>query len=175
MLTKQDLRTEIRHRRGNKQQEDQQMAQLLLASPLVANARLVFAFVPLPSEVDITPLLDTFPIALPRCGDEGGMEFYALGKNWRGQGKRQELGVWEPTGGQLVHPDEGSVMLVPGIAFDRQGFRLGRGGGYYDRYLARFPHLATIGVCHSWQLVEQVPHEAHDMPVEHLIAGSWIK
>lgn len=175
MLTKQDLRTEMRHRRGNKRQEDQQMAQLLLASPLVANARLVFAFVPLPSEVDITPLLDTFPIALPCCGNEGGMEFYALGKNWRGQGKRQELGVWEPTGGQLVHPDEGSVMLVPGIAFDRQGFRLGRGGGYYDRYLARFPHLATIGVCHSWQLVEQVPLEAHDMPVEHLIAGSWIK
>ena len=175
MLTKRELREEMRHRRGNKQQEDRQMVRLLMASPLVANARLVFAFVPLASEVDITPLLDALSIALPRCGEDGSMEFHAMEKNWRGQGKKQELGVWEPTGGPLVYPDEGSLMLVPGVAFDRQGFRLGRGGGYYDRYLARFPHLATIGVCHSWQLVERVPREAHDMPVGHLVAGSWIR
>ncbi|MDD7201307.1 MAG: 5-formyltetrahydrofolate cyclo-ligase [Sphaerochaetaceae bacterium] len=175
MLTKKKLRVEMRSRRGNKQLEDQQMVRLLLASPLLAHARRVFAFVPLPSEVDITPILDTCPIALPRCGKDGSMEFYAMGKNWREQGEKKELGVWEPSEGKLVHPDEGSVMLVPGIAFDRQGFRLGRGGGYYDRYLARFPQLVTVGVCHSWQLVERVPREIHDMPVTHLLAGSWIR
>lgn len=175
MLTKEQLRLQMRHMRGNKEAEDQKMVALLEQCPLVQNASRIFAFVPLPSEVDITPILDAHPIALPRCGKDGSMEFHALECNWRSQGKRMELGVWEPVGGLPVAPDAKALMLVPALAFDREGYRLGRGGGYYDRYLARFPQLVTIGVGYSWRLVDQVPRKPHDRPVMHLLCGSWIR
>ncbi len=60
-------------------------------------------------------------------------------------------------------------LLVPGLAFDRKGYRLGYGGGYYDRTLARLRARGTvlaIGVCYSVQLIDHLPHEAHDQPVD---------
>lgn len=65
-----------------------------------------------------------------------------------------------------VSPAELDAILVPGVAFTRDGQRLGRGGGYYDRLLAEGgPAIRRIGVCFECQLVEALPHEAHDQRV----------
>jgi 5-formyltetrahydrofolate cyclo-ligase len=61
------------------------------------------------------------------------------------------------------------VILVPGLAFDRRGHRLGYGRGYYDRALAACPRALRIGLCHSFQLVEVLPEEAHDQPVDYIV------
>jgi 5-formyltetrahydrofolate cyclo-ligase len=69
------------------------------------------------------------------------------------------------------------LILVPGLAFDRLGNRLGRGAGYYDRFLESFfasypekrDEITLAGVCHSFQIVERVPVAAHDIPVDCLL------
>jgi len=64
------------------------------------------------------------------------------------------------------------LVIVPGLAFDHQGFRLGRGGGYYDRFLAHLPKKThTIGVCFDFQLVSSVPRSPQDLPVQKVISA----
>lgn len=76
----------------------------------------------------------------------------------------------EPPGaGEATLPPEVEVVLVPGLAFDQQGGRLGWGRGYYDRALAQAPGAQRVGVCLAWGLVELVPMEAHDLPMHAVI------
>ncbi|WP_208559591.1 5-formyltetrahydrofolate cyclo-ligase [Marinilactibacillus kalidii] len=65
------------------------------------------------------------------------------------------------------------LMIVPGVVFTREGYRIGFGGGYYDRLLADFPNTTLSLVCSS-QLVEEMPVEPHDIPVQYLIVGKTI-
>jgi 5-formyltetrahydrofolate cyclo-ligase len=57
------------------------------------------------------------------------------------------------------------VAICPGLAFDRRGFRLGYGGGYYDRWLAAHPGVIAIGACHEDALLDEVPADPHDHPM----------
>lgn len=62
--------------------------------------------------------------------------------------------------------------IIPGVAFDTDGYRLGRGGGYFDRFLPRLSHRCmTVGVCFEEQLVERVPRDPWDVPVKRVIVG----
>ena len=75
-------------------------------------------------------------------------------------------GLYEPVEGTPVVPYGAiRIILVPGSAFDRTGGRLGRGKGYYDRFLATCPHAETIAPVFPWQIVDQVPMEAHDFRI----------
>jgi 5-formyltetrahydrofolate cyclo-ligase len=78
-------------------------------------------------------------------------------------------GLSEPTG-PAVALEVVDAVLLPGVAFDPVGGRLGQGGGHYDRLLARLPeHTARIGVGFACQLVPRVPREAHDLPVDIIV------
>lgn len=73
----------------------------------------------------------------------------------------------------VVAPAEIDLMLIPGLAFTRAGARLGRGGGYYDRYLARVsPGVIKIGVCFGVQLIEELISEIHDREVDMVVTES---
>ena len=63
------------------------------------------------------------------------------------------------------------MIFVPLVACDKQGNRLGMGGGFYDRTLAQSPHLISVGLAHRCQQVERLPLESWDMPLSHLIIG----
>ncbi len=81
------------------------------------------------------------------------------------------FGIPEPTG-DAVDPAVVDLVVVPGLAFDRDGRRLGTGGGYYDRLLPRLrPDAVVIGVCFTEQLLDRVPTEATDVAVAVVIAG----
>ena len=69
------------------------------------------------------------------------------------------------------HPYTGDfdLIVVPGMAFDRSGHRLGRGKGYYDRVLAQHPHVHTIGLCFDFQLLPEIPCEPHDRIIDEVI------
>lgn len=69
------------------------------------------------------------------------------------------------------HPYTGDfdLIVVPGMAFDRAGHRLGRGKGYYDRFLAQHPHVHTIGLCFDFQLLPEIPCEPHDRIIDEVI------
>lgn len=80
----------------------------------------------------------------------------------------------EPRAGLPALPlDQLSHVLVPGLAFDRAGRRLGRGAGYYDRFLPRLPPTTLIiGVCFDYQIIDHVPTEAHDVRMHALLTPS---
>ena len=68
-----------------------------------------------------------------------------------------------------VTPPKDAVIIVPGVAFDNRGYRLGRGKGYYDRYLGCLAENYKIGICFPWQMVEKVPTDSHDVCVNEVI------
>ena len=77
----------------------------------------------------------------------------------------------EPTG-PLFAPenyDEIELAIIPGMAFDRAGHRLGRGKGYYDRLLSRLKAAKLTGICWAFQLLDEVPSEPHDIPMHNII------
>ena len=59
-----------------------------------------------------------------------------------------------------------ALVIVPGVAFDRARRRLGYGGGFYDRYLAAHPELSTLAVCFSFQILQRIPSDNHDIPMQ---------
>lgn len=85
---------------------------------------------------------------------------------------RIELGAFhieEPTGNNLVNPDEIELVVVPGVAYDRAGNRLGRGKGFYDRLL-QSTKATKVGVCYEFQLVDEIPTEPHDVKMDMIIS-----
>lgn len=102
-------------------------------------------------------------LCLPRCLPGHGMEARLIQPDSALVPHR--YGMLEP--GEDCPPVEGTdidLVLVPGLAFDRSGGRLGQGGGYYDRWLAGFPGV-TAALCRAPLLLEHIPREAHDLPV----------
>lgn len=87
---------------------------------------------------------------------------------------RLELGsfhIEEPTGNDVTDPDEIELVIVPAVAYDRKGNRLGRGKGFYDRFL-KSTQATKIGVGYEFQLVEEIPVEPHDEKVDIVITQS---
>ena len=83
------------------------------------------------------------------------------------------FGVWEPIP-QAVRPvsvEELDLMVVPGIAFDRAGHRLGHGFGYFDRLLTRVPDVPTVGFCFAFQLFDRLPRAPHDRAVQTVLSA----
>ncbi len=87
------------------------------------------------------------------------------------------FGIREPDPAwPVMKPDRVALALVPGVAFDAAGGRLGRGGGYYDRLLAGSHRPVSIGVCFGFQLVPAVPMEAHDARVDAVVSErGWLR
>lgn len=142
----------------------------LARHPAFNRGNFIALYSPLPSEPDVEPLWDKVsgPFCYPRVAD-GSMQFVHVEKiehlitsPWHPQ--IREHGLAEA---RVVSPAEIGAILVPGLAFTKRGHRLGRGGGYYDRYLAALPATSfKVGVCFAMQLVESMPMEAHDRQMD---------
>ena len=131
-------------------------------------------YYPLPDEVDVRPLIqDAYKnskhVLLPVCKDDELELHLYEGEDSLTPGA---FGIMEPTG-PLFPVEEYhkiQVALIPGMAFDRVGHRLGRGKGYYDRLLPRLTTARLQGICFPFQLLDEVPSEPHDIPVYEVIA-----
>ena len=129
-----------------------------------------------PGEPDLSRLigeeLQRRAVYLPRALPDHSMQFIRVGVDWDQQSAPGAFGIPEPadaTGSVYSDSLHGrAVVLVPGLAFDSVGNRIGRGKGYYDRFLAR-PEMAQavrVGVCWSIQMLQEIPVQSHDMPVD---------
>ena len=76
----------------------------------------------------------------------------------------------EPIADEPVANDLTALVLMPGLAFDPEGHRLGYGGGFYDRYLAEQPDHPLVALCYGFQMMEHLETEVHDIPVDLVIA-----
>ena len=138
-----------------------------LRSPLT-----VMAYWPLSDEVDIRPLTDQLvaeghAVVLPKVVDDERMELRCYSSP--ADLVEGAFHIMEPVGEAFTDYERIDVVLVPGVAFDAAGRRLGRGRGYYDRFLAACPQLYKIGVCFPFQRVAEVPGEAHDVVMDEVI------
>ena len=137
-------------------------------------ARSVLAFLPLPSEVDLRPLLAEairagMVVAVPESLPDGTLRPCRLRSLEPSELETDAKGIAVPRARDPVPVDQLDLVLVPGVAFDPAGRRLGRGGGFYDRFLPTLPaRSASVGVCFGPQRVPDVPVEAGDHPVEWL-------
>lgn len=109
-------------------------------------------------------------VALPRCLDDGSMVFCTIDS--LRQIEEGKGGVPVPAESCEIDPCASALVIVPGIAFDPKRNRLGRGGGYYDRFLKENPAHTTMGVCFDFQLFDELPKEPHDMRVQMLFTES---
>ena len=136
----------------------------------VSAAKVVALYSPLGSEPQIWPLVEELSkvmlVALPRVEGER-MNFYCYTPGMMQPGA---LGVMEPQGDEALCPHEIDVVVVPGVAFTTDGHRMGRGKGYYDRYLSQdgFRGL-KIGVCYARQVVDELSLEPHDVKMDYVI------
>lgn len=106
----------------------------------------------------------------------GEMDAYCV--EAAGQLQQGRYGIWEPNQAmtQRLAPEEVAVVLVPGLFFTaKEGARLGRGGGYFDRYLARTTAATLkVGVALDWQVVDSLPLESHDQRMDWLITETQV-
>ncbi len=108
---------------------------------------------------------------LPKvCGDKVTVHRYE-GVNSLAKGK---FGIWEPTGTIIDSFKEIDLVIVPGIAFSHKKERLGRGGGYYDKLLPQLQHCLKAGVGFSFQLLDKIPSEVHDIAMDIIVTPEQI-
>ncbi len=141
--------------------------------PEWAAAQTVALYHALPDEVPTGEMLRRWSgvkrLALPVVHTDGTMTFHEyLGPGDLTPGA---FGISEPREGREIPPAEIDLVLVPGVAFDPSGRRLGRGRGFYDRYLSRTDatHIHKVGLCHPGALVPEVPTEAHDVVMDRVV------
>ena len=150
--------------------------QKLLALEPIRRASTIMLYMPIPGEVDLTP-------AALWCFRKGKTVAVPT-VDWKRRDMRlvevttfddefmevDERGIRTPREGRPLPADLVDVIVVPGRAFDIEGRRLGRGGGFYDRFLDRFAHRpALVGLALDAQIVEVVPAEAHDIPMDFVV------
>ena len=138
------------------------------ASPLYKEAKTIYGYLPYNQEVRTVAMLeqalrDGKRVAVPKCyGDE--MRFI-----WMDDLSKVEkgyAGIPEPIADGPVADDPTALVLMPGLAFDPKGNRMGYGGGFYDKFLAAETNHPTLALCYDFQMMEHLETEAHDLPVD---------
>lgn len=172
-MNKKELRQEIRSRKKAHTAEELQRQSERILQQLAANkhfqaAQKVMLYASLPDEVQTLSFLETWrhqkTVILPTVvGDD--IIPVELAENV--EFAEGDFHIPEPQN----HPYSGDfdLIVVPGMAFDKAGHRLGRGKGYYDRFLSQHPQVYTIGLCFDFQLLPEVPSEPHDCLINEVI------
>ena len=172
-MDKQALRRQIRQQKQamtQQQIEDtsRRLGELFAASELYKNAKTIYGYLPYNQEVRTVSMLqkaldDGKRVAVPKCyGDE--MRFIYLED--LSQVESGYCGIPEPVADEPVADDPTALVLMPGLAFTERGDRMGYGGGFYDKFLAAEPNHPTLALCYAFQMVEYIPTEEYDIPVD---------
>ena len=172
-MNKQELRTHIRmlKRQMAEAEIDEKsnaLCDCFVRSDAYRNAGTLYGYLSYNQEVRTMPILeqalrDGKRVALPKCY---GSEMRFIYTDDLTKIGKSSCGVPEPLADKPIAHDETALVLMPGLAFDRNGHRMGYGGGYYDRFLAAEPGHPTVALCFDFQIVEQIPTEEFDIPVD---------
>ena len=175
-MDKVSIRRQIREKKRAMTQEEillrsEKLGQLLAQSPIYQSAKTIYGYLPYNQEVRTWDALqkamaDGKRVAVPKVyGDEMNFiyitDFSQIGTGY--------CGIPEPITDEPIASDKTALVLMPGLAFDREGHRIGYGGGYYDRFLSDEPDHPTLALCYDFQIRENLPTEEFDIPVDTVI------
>ena len=171
-MDKATLRQQIRLQKRQMPQEEileksQQLFRLFTATDAYRNAKSIYGYMSYNQEVRTLPILeqalrDGKRVAIPKCyGPE--MRFIWMEDLSQTAPNR---GIPEPIADGPLADDPDALVLMPGMAFDKAGHRIGYGGGYYDKFLAQEPNHPTVALCFSFQVLEHLEMEEFDIPAD---------
>ena len=172
-MNKQELRRTIRERKRAMTEEEiversNALAEKFYNTPAYQAASTIYGYLPYNQEVRTVPMLqraldDGKRVAVPKVyGEE--MRFIYLEDLT--QVSKGYAGIPEPIADAPVAEDKQALVLMPGLAFDPQGHRIGYGGGFYDKFLAKEPHHPTLALCYEFQMQAHLDTEEFDIPVD---------
>ena len=179
-MDKQTLRDAIRAQkrvmtRSQIEKASAHLTRIFLQSPQYENTGSIYGYLPFNQEVDTTDILmqalrDGKKVALPKTY---GSEMRFIWVDDLTAVQKSGLGCPEPIADTPVADDPHALVLLPGLAFDGQGGRIGYGGGFYDHFLGA-EHHPTVALCYDFQLVPKVPMEEHDLRADWVITtNEW--
>ena len=175
-MDKKELRKQIMQRKRAMLPEEivsksAELKDLFLASDAYKNAKTIYGYMPYNQEVRTVAimeqaLLDGKRVAVPKVyGDIMRFiyvtDFAAMEKS--------EFGIPEPIADEPVADDSHALVLMPGLAFDKEGHRVGYGGGFYDKFLEAEPEHPTVALCYDFQMLPHLQTQEHDIPVDVVI------
>lgn len=172
-MDKQQLRKAIREKKRAMTPEEIErrseiLVRLFLETPAYRQARTLYGYLPYNQEVRTIPILkqalrDGKQVAVPKVyGDT--MNFILLEDLT--QVAKGYAGIPEPIADDPVAQDPAALVLMPGLAFDPQGHRIGYGGGFYDKFLAQEPEHPTVALCYDFQVLPHLDTQEFDIPVD---------
>lgn len=171
-MDKHELRSHIRSLKRQMteseiEEKSEKLRLLFTATDAYRSAKALYGYMSYNQEVRTLPLLeqalrDGKRVAVPKCY---GADMRFIWVDDLTKMEKSSCGIPEPIADGPIADDETALVLMPGMAFDRQGRRIGYGGGYYDKFLAAEPEHPTVALCFDFQVVEQLPTEEFDIPV----------
>lgn len=150
-----------------------ELGEKLAKCPQYAAAKTIYGYMPYNQEVRTVPMLERAlaegkQVAVPKVyGDT--MKFILVTDLT--QMAASNMGIPEPVADGPIADDPNAMVLMPGLAFTAKGDRMGYGGGYYDKFLAAEPNHPTVALCYDFQLVDFIPTDAYDIPVDLVLTG----
>lgn len=177
-MNKHELRAAIRAKKRAMTEEEILRQSAILAGklkcePLYRDAEAMYFYLPYNQEVRTWPMIEAAwaagkTVAVPRIRGEE-MRFHRIDPDT--PISPGSFGIPEPPEEAPVVEIPGAPVLLPGLAFDREGGRVGYGGGYYDKYLSAHPGHPTVALCYDFQLLPHVPMQEHDIRVDRVICA----
>ena len=172
-FTKNSLRQhyrQIRDQLPNRAQKSRLICQEIQSLPEIVDASTILLYISFGSEVDTSDLIQRFLgqkcIAAPKIVNKS-MKFHALTSF--SNLAPGHFGILEPQNTPKITNFAHTVAIVPALCYNRQGYRLGYGGGFYDKFLANHPEIPTIGLCFAACLTDQSFQDAHDIKIDRVI------
>ena len=172
-MDKKALRREIREKKRAMTEAEivarsEKLGELFLKSQAYRNAKTIYGYLPYNQEVRTVPMLeqalrDGKRVAVPKIYEDT-MRFLYLED--LSKVEKNDMGIPEPVADTPVAEDKTALVLMPGLAFTKNGDRMGYGGGFYDRFLAEEPNHPTLALCYEFQIVDSLPTEEFDIPVD---------
>ena len=181
MITKQNARLEVYDNRKKLSEEDfnrqsGEIFQKLFDIEDFKNAKKLFLYSSIRNEVSTELILNyamqnNITVHYPRVqGDV--MFFYKI--NSMDDLKKGYMGILEPLDGLPISDNKDGVIIVPGVAFDKEKSRCGYGKGFYDKYLSKHTNLVKIGICFEFQLYDSLEKDSHDILMDYIVTEKMV-
>ena len=183
-MRKQDIRKIIKRKREElnkdiKKELDSRIMNNFFDSTYINESNVIFIYVNMESEINtidiIIKLLDMGKrVAVPKVLP-GNKEMVALEiKSLLDLNESGAFGILEPDMSKKDVGNEVDLIILPGLAFDKRGYRIGYGGGFYDRFLERYNSIKRVSLCYNFQIIDNIPEEDFDEAIDTIITEDKI-